>query len=212
MRPGLREVQRIWKGKECDLVLSIGTGFKEQPASPKAPNVRNLLQDGAIARLYRASMSSLSLDSGNNWKDHWLGLEAETKAQHFRLDLPLEGKEPAIDDIDQMPRLQQQVRRNLGDLKGLARAVKAVSFFFELDRPLIREGVGYSCRGSILSRSPNSRALLQNFALEYPYAQFLTSNEASLGFLDPSSICLECGRFQKAVTFLVRHPSEVVNL
>jgi hypothetical protein len=62
------------------------TGFKEQLSLPKAPNVRNLFQDGAVTALYRASMSSLSLDGGNNWKDHWFGLEEETKGQHFRLD------------------------------------------------------------------------------------------------------------------------------
>ena len=212
VRPGLREVQRVWKDGECDLVLSIGTSFKKELSSPKAPNVRNLFQDGAVARLYRASMSSLSLDSGNNWKDHWLGLEEETRGQHFRLNLPLKGKVPDLDDVDQIPRLQHEVRHHVGDLKGVSRAAKAVSFFFELDGPLTREGTGYRCRGSILSRSPNSRALLQNLALEYPNAQFLTNNETSLGFLNTNDICQDCGRFEKVVTFSVRHPSELVNL
>jgi hypothetical protein len=212
VRPGLREVRRVWKDGECDLVLSIGTGFKEELSSPKAPNVRNLFQDGAIARLYRASMSSLSLDSGNNWKDHWLGLEEEKRGQHFRLDLPLKGKEPLIDDAHQIPQLQHEVRHHLGDLKGVSRAVKAVSFFFELDGPVTAEGADYRCRGSILSRSPNSRSDLQVLALEYPSAQFLTNNETSLGFLDATNICQGCGRFVKKVTFLVRHPTELVNL
>ncbi|OBT56265.1 hypothetical protein VE04_05112 [Pseudogymnoascus sp. 24MN13] len=135
LRPGRRQVQRIWNDEDCDIVLSIGTGFKEQLTSPKAPNVRNLFQDGAIARLYRASMSSLSLDSGNSWKDHWHGLEKDIKGQHFRLDVPLKGRVPNIDEVDQMADLQDQVRNNLGDMDGLARAFKAVSFFFELDEP-----------------------------------------------------------------------------
>jgi len=189
----------------------MGTGYQEHVSSPKAPNVRNLFQDGTVARLYRASMSSLSLDGGNSWKDHWSGLEKTTKEHHFRLDLPLKGKEPAIDDIDQMPELQRQVRRHLGDLKGLARVFMAVSFFFELDEPIIAEGVGYRCRGSILSRSPNSRALQQKLALEYPYAQF-SINDNTVGFLDPLDTCPGCGRFQKSVTFLIRHPGEKVNL
>jgi hypothetical protein len=212
VRPGLREVQRIWKDGECDIVLSIGTGFKEQLTSPKAPNVRNLFQDGAVARLYRASMSSLSLDGGNSWKDHWHGLEEDTKGQHFRLDLPLKGNEPHIDDVDQMPSLQDQVRHNLGDLNGLARAFKAVSFFFELDEPPVHAGNTYRCRGSILSRSPDSRALLQNLVTTYPYSQFVTNSETSLGSLSINDICQGCGRFQKTVTFSVRHPSDVVDL
>lgn len=96
----------------------------------KGSKCSKFFQDGALARLYRASMSLLSLDSRSNWKDHWLGLEGVTKGQQFRLDLPLKGKEPDIDDVDEMPGLQHQVRHQLGDLKGLARAVKAVSFFF----------------------------------------------------------------------------------
>ena len=211
VRPGMCEVARIWANKECDIVLSMGTGYQEQLSSPIAPNVRNLFQDGTVARLYRAFMSSLSLDGENSWKDHWSGLEKTTKGQHFRLDLPLNGKEPALDDIDQMPELQRQVRCHLGELSGLARVFKAVSFFFELDEPIIGERLGYRCRGSILSRSPNSRALLQNIALEYPYTQFLMNNE-SLGFLDPLDVCQDCGNFQKSVTFLIRHPSEKVNL
>ncbi|OBT38524.1 hypothetical protein VE00_11036 [Pseudogymnoascus sp. WSF 3629] len=42
LRPGRQEVRRIWKDEDYDIVLSIGTGFKEQLTSPKVPNVRNL--------------------------------------------------------------------------------------------------------------------------------------------------------------------------
>jgi hypothetical protein len=47
-------------------------------------------------------MSSLSLDSGNSWKDHWHGLEKDIKGQHFCLDVPLKGRVPNIDEVDQM--------------------------------------------------------------------------------------------------------------
>ncbi|OBT64129.1 hypothetical protein VE03_06283 [Pseudogymnoascus sp. 23342-1-I1] len=177
-----------------------------------APNVRNLFQDGAIARLYRASMSSLSLDSGNSWKDHWHGLEKDIKGQHFRLDVPLKGRVPNIDEVDQMADLQDQVRNNLGDMDGLARAFRAVSFFFELNEPPIREGIIYVCRGSILSRSPDSRALVQNITSRYPYSRFITDDEVSLGSLSLDDICQGCGRFQKKVTISVRHPVDVVDL
>jgi hypothetical protein len=77
---------------------------------------------------------------------------------------------------------------------------------------LAPDGAIYRYCGSILCRSPDSQAILQNLAIEYPYAQFLTNNNKSLGFLDPSNICPECGLFQKEVTFIMRHPSKVVNL
>jgi hypothetical protein len=157
-------------------------------------------------------MSSLSLDSGNSWKDYWHGLEEDVKGQHFRLDVPLKGKVPDIDEVDQMSSLQGQVGNNLGDMDGIARAFKAVSFFFELDEPPIREGIIYMCHGSILSRSPNSRALLQNIASTYPYSRFITDAEVSLGFLSIDDVCEGCGRFQKKVTISVRHPIDVVDL
>jgi hypothetical protein len=62
VRPGLFQARRIWGDTGCDLVLSIGTGFQQKLLSPVASNVRNLLQDGALARVYRASMQSLSLN------------------------------------------------------------------------------------------------------------------------------------------------------
>ena len=211
VRPGLREVRRIWNNTDCDLVLSIGTGFEQKLMSPVASNVRNLLQDGAMARFYRAAMQSLSLNGQLSWEDHWSGLGEDAKRQHFRLNLPLVGKEPEIDDVDKMQYLHEQIQYHLGDIDGIARAFKAVTFFFELDGPLILEGARYCCQGSILSRSPDSCDLLQSLSSSYPYAQFF-NQEVSLGFLSASDLCKLCGRFQKTITFYVRHPSDRVNL
>ncbi|XMA20786.1 hypothetical protein WAI453_013577 [Rhynchosporium graminicola] len=70
VRLGLLEVQRIWDNRDYDIVLSIGTGFEQKLMSPVASNVRNLLQDGAFARFYRAAMQSLSLNSQLSWEDY----------------------------------------------------------------------------------------------------------------------------------------------
>ena len=211
VRPGLHEVRRIWKDGDCDLVLSIGTGFEQKLLSPVAANVRNLFQDGALARLYRASMQSLSLNGQISWEDHWYGLEEETKKQQFRLNLPLIGKEPDIDDVDKMQYLYDQVPYHLGDMDGIVRAFKAVSFFFELDGPPVLDGGLYRCRGSILSRSPDSRNLVQNLGTSYPYTQFFI-DEISAGFVSTNDICSLCERFRKVIVFYVRHPSDRVNL
>lgn len=207
VRPGLREVRRIWKDGDCDLVLSVGTGYEQKVLSPVASNVRTLFQDGAFARFYRASMQSLSLNGQLSWEDHWHGLEEDAKHKHFRLNLPLVGKEPEIDDVGRMQYLHDQVKYHLGDIEGIARAFKAVFFFFELDQPLEFRGASYTCRGSILSRSPDSQALVQNVMSGYPYAQFF-NNRSSLGFLTMDDICIYCERFRKSITFEVRHPSD----
>lgn len=211
VRPGLREVRRIWGDDECDVVLSIGTGFKSKLVSPISSNVRNFLQDGALARFYRASMQSLSLNGQLSWEDHWHGLGEEAKKRHFRLNLPLVGEEPALDDVDKMQYLYDQIQHQLGDMEDIVRAFKAAAFFFELDGlPTLENGL-YLCRGSILSRSPDSRALIRSLGAKYPYIQFL-NQEVSLGFLAPDDNCKLCGRFRKAVSFYIRHPSDRVNL
>jgi hypothetical protein len=156
-------------------------------------------------------MESLSLNGQISWEDHWLGLDEDVKKQQYRLNLPLSEKEPKIDSVDKMQYLYDQVQHHLGDVNGIARTFKAVSFFFELDGPLARDGRGYRCRGSILSRSPDSRDLVQNLGTTFPYAQFYVQ-ETSLGFLGPNDVCDLCGRFRKAVEFYVRHPSDRVNL
>ena len=179
--------------------------------SPVASNVRNIFQDGAMARFYRAAMQSLSLNGQTSWEDHWSGLDEDAKRRQFRLNLPLVGKEPEIDDVDKMQYLHNQIRYHLGDIESIARAFKAVTFFFELDRPLILEEGRYCCHGTILSRSPDSLDLVQSLGRSYPSAQFFY-HDLSLGFLSASDICKLCGRFQKAVTFHVRHPSDRVNL
>jgi len=156
-------------------------------------------------------MQSLSLNGQLSWEDHWHGLDEEAKKQHFRLNLPLVDREPGIDDVDKMQYLHDQIPSHLGDMEGIVRAFKAVEFFFELDQPLIFEGGGFTCHGSILSRSPDSSALVQNLRTTYPSAQFL-NQEASLGFLGLNDLCESCGRFQKLVTFHIRHPSDRVDL
>ena len=156
-------------------------------------------------------MQSLSLNGQLSWEDHWHGLDEEEKKRHFRLNLPLVGQEPRIDDVDKMQYLRNQIYHHLGDMEGIARAFKAASFFFELNGPLVFEGGQYTCHGSILSRSPDSRALVQSLRTSYPFAQFL-HQESSLGYLAAKDLCELCGRFQKLIKFHIRHPSDRVNI
>ena len=93
----------------------------------------------------------------------------------------------------------------------IVRVFKAVTFFFELHGPLVQDGARYKCRGAILSRSLNSRDLLQTIRANYPYTQ-LFFNETSLGFVGPTDLCDLCGRFRKEVSFHVRHPTDRVNV
>ncbi|KFY30375.1 hypothetical protein V494_08174, partial [Pseudogymnoascus sp. VKM F-4513 (FW-928)] len=196
VRPGQYAVSRKWKDGDCDIVLSIGNGFEQKPLSPVASNFRNLFLDGALSRLYRASMESLSLNGQNSWDDHWHGLDEETRTNHFRLNLPLEGKEPSIDDIDSMDSLYQKTMSHQGDMMEIVRAFKGVTFFFELDRALVDDGPFYICYGSILSRSPDSPRFIRRLISDYPYAQFF-NHGTSLGYISNNDICKLCGLYTK---------------
>jgi hypothetical protein len=156
-------------------------------------------------------MSSLSLSGENSWRDHWHGLHEKTRVRHFRLDLPLTEQEPRLDDADKMQDMERLVRLDSGSLKDISRALKAASFFFELSEPIHPIGSSYLCKGLILCRSPNSRALIQNLSAEYPSVHFATNTDISLGLLSATDLCSVCGRFQKAVSFEVRHPKEVID-
>ncbi|OBT38902.1 hypothetical protein VE00_10784 [Pseudogymnoascus sp. WSF 3629] len=210
VRVGLRQVSRIWEDGDCDLLLSIGNGFEQKPLSPIASNFRNLFLDGALARLYRASMESLSLSGQNSWDDHWHGLDEETKTNHFRLNLPLEGKEPGIDDINCMDYLYEKTMQHQGDMDDIVRAFLGATFFFELDGTLVEEGPFYICYGSILSRSPDSPAFVRRLSA-FPYAQFF-NHGTSLGYISNNDICKLCGRYTKLVAFRVRHSSDQADI
>jgi hypothetical protein len=173
--------------------------------------MRNLFQDGALLRIYRAFMESLSLHGQNSWDDHYHGLDEEARKRHYRLNLPLHGKEPDIDDVGMMQSLSDEVAYNLGDVDGIARAFIAVSFFFELDGPLVRDGAYYTCYGSVLSRSPNSQALIQRLNASYPYTTF-SNHGKSLGYVQKDDVCKLCGLYRKPVVFRVRQYSEQINI
>lgn len=192
-------------------MVSIGTGYQVKPTSPRAPNFRNILQDGALVRLYRASMPSLSLNGENCWQDHFYGLEKDIRASHFRPDLPLQSKEPRINDVEKMPLLQDLTQSHAVDLEEIARALKATSFFLELNTHLVRKGHSYTCYGSILCRSPNNQALVDSILAEFPSATFDVDN-ISLGALSQSDVCGICGRFQKCVMFQVNHRDETITI
>jgi hypothetical protein len=77
-------VRRIWNEGDCDLVLSVGNGFQQKLFSPVASHMRNLFQNGALLRIYRAFMESLSLHGQNSWDDHYHGLDEEARKRHYR--------------------------------------------------------------------------------------------------------------------------------
>jgi hypothetical protein len=207
----------IWpSASQPDVALSVGTGFLENStARTTGKPLRGILCDGFIPRLFRSLMSSPSLHGQNSWAALMNRLNEDQRRDYFRLNLPLKGKEPSLDDVSQMSFLQQSVaahvrRSNMCAEIGLA--LWAASFFFELEgRPSFSNGL-YTCKGSILCRRPNGVLLVDQIMRKYPTAQFMCKSEKILGSLGKHNGCPHCGYFCKLVSFDVRHLDESFTL
>lgn len=135
MELALWECPKIWTSDTTpDVVLSLGTGKEDDLRSPKAPNFRNVLDDGFIPRLCRSFMSSL--DGERAWRDLANRLDDNSRGNYFRLNVPFSGGEPRLDDVGRMDELRQSVHlqpEGPRDRKRIALAILVTSFYFELD-------------------------------------------------------------------------------
>ncbi|KAI9888422.1 MAG: hypothetical protein M1814_000484 [Vezdaea aestivalis] len=204
--PALCESHIVWPANgEPNVLLSVGTGYDNRLQSNTELAVWNILRDGFIARLFRASMALLS--GQNAWRDLWNRLREDVRSDYFRLNLPLGRSEPSLDDVEAMDDLRVQAARHVAaedDSRagsGIAEVVEALltaSFFFELDD----EGFGFvgrSCNGSILCRSPHPRALVRRILDSYPDARFVSEKGSYVAALSESDICARCGSYGKGI-------------
>jgi hypothetical protein len=214
---GLWELGMIWPNiTKPDLVVSCGTGYTRAAASPKMKPMRGVVADGFIPRIIRSFKSSPSLDGEQSWTQLMNRLDEASKANYFRLNSPLDmEKEPELDDVSQMPYLRETGRLHASALDNnpeLVRAFWATSFVFELDERAEYLGGVYQCRGSILSRSPDTRALTDLLSRKFPNATFVSSSDVVLGRLQDSDGCATCGYYRKIVQFSVHQKHEATNI
>lgn len=158
------------------MVLCLGTGTED---GPKAPHFRHVFDDGFIPRLCRSFMSSL--DGERVWHGLLNPLDEDAKADYFRLNIPLRGSEPRLDDVKQMEDLREYVQLQPSgheDRIQIASALITTSFFFELERKPIINHDHFSCLGV---------------------------NDIVLGAVSTQDICKRCHLYRKKITFSVRH-------
>ena len=192
-------------------VLSISMGFTQPNLTPNTPTYQGVFRDGFITRLFCAPMSSLLLNSQNRWRDHWNQLREETRNDHIWMNIPLQPKQSAIDDVKSMPELCKQVHTHLAttdDIANIRQVILASKFFFELNKVLAPDGYWYRCWGSILHKSPDSMALVDQVLNLFPEAWFNTSRDMLLGPIMREDICEWCGSYWKSVMFHVCDPSK----
>ena len=209
----LWESRYIWPSlSKPDLVLSLGTGTTHA-SSPAAPNFRHVVHDGFIPRLWRSFMSSL--DGQAAWRDLWNRLDDTSRENCFRLNISLSSNGPAMDDIDRMNELRGYVHSqpyNHDDRERIVFALLTSTFYFELTSTPCFFFDRYFCHGSIRCRLKGTTICQVLRRTHGSSLAFMTERE-TLGYFAPDrDLCTKCSRYNKQVGFIVRHPTDLVNI
>lgn len=199
---GLWELGKIWpRCAQPTMVLSIGTGSRSASAGHSGLAPRGIIQDGFVARAYRAFMSSPSLDGQSSWLALLNGVDESVSGNYHRLNLTFDGPEPELDDIGQMMDLPRQVQSQFTLPPELKMKLWASRFFFEIeDEPKYFLGY-YVCRGNILCLFRDARALLRHVHNACGDVSFVLNQGKRLAPLDNISCCPTCGFYRQAVKF-----------
>ncbi|KAK3672622.1 hypothetical protein LTR78_007434 [Recurvomyces mirabilis] len=161
----LWELRHLWPDRSTpDFALSIGTGYSESLLSRACVGTQSPVRDRFIARLFKTFMKSL--DGEKMWKEFHNSLPDYAKQRYHRINIAVEGSEPAIDDIASMHNLKRQALAFLERDNNLQAALDAMIsslFYFELEDVPEQCETGYVCDGHIYCRlalPPNGRRWL----------------------------------------------------
>ncbi|CAG8138277.1 unnamed protein product, partial [Penicillium salamii] len=206
----LRESGIIWPMvKRYDLLLSVGTGFSTSSPSDST-GFLDRIREGALPRLFRAMMSSPSMDGKQGFLEALNYLPHSSTPDIFRLDQAIDGTLPALDDTCSLEKMSNM---DFAVPAELVRSILASAmFFFELDESPVQGNASFYCRGSVLCSRPNPTEILQRVLVEFPGARFRSGQDHDLGSIDPVDICQLCGYFRKRVAFRVTSLEERVSI
>ena len=153
------------------------------------------------------------MDGERRWMDVTNRLDDNTRADYFRLNVPFEGDEPRLDDVEVMDELRRSVQLEpnaLRDRSSIAFALLVASFFFELAAIPTFEANHYICQGFVRCRNDSKAVLEALMRLQgTTMLEFVNENEG-LATLTPQDICPLCHMYSKKVQFYVRHLDDVI--
>ena len=193
------EALRLWPGGTIDVAISVGTG--EEPRQPKLAN--------SLSRLLSAF--NIFLDG----QHQFLNIKRTTSDQDtLRLNSQL-ARPIRLDNADSIEEQKHYVQCDpqiCQDLVGAATALLTSSFYFQLDRPVFYNLGIYYCQGSIHCRGDYRRVADALTELYSSQIEFLTQTEVLTKCELGQDICSVCHRYQKHVSFSVRHPSDLITI
>ncbi|KAJ5146619.1 uncharacterized protein N7515_001183 [Penicillium bovifimosum] len=203
----LKESTLIWPGRNRpDLLVSVGTGYTAPERQFRHTRPGGILQDGAVARLIRATVSSPSMDGEQAFLEAQNYVSSHMRADIYRVNKLFHGPLPWLDDVEKLAELAESTFCVPDEL---VRAILVTgTLFFELDGcPTMRQGTIF-CEGSILCTSTQPRKLIGRILAEIPGAEFQIDHQGPLGLVGEDNGCQDCGYYRKKVSFAVNSLDE----
>jgi hypothetical protein len=139
------EWRLIWGSNLCsqaDILISLGTGF--DPHKRERPTQRNALKRGIYREtkhMFKMAADRMhdALDCEKAWREHVRHLPEDlAKSRFMRYSPEFVKSLPALDEVDQLDRLQDMARkdlaRNAAQFERMAMHLVATSFYFETEK------------------------------------------------------------------------------
>ena len=195
-------------------MISLDTEYQRQPtSSPCTSGPQEILRDEFIPQSYHAFMSSLS--GRKLWQEFQNCGRGDTEGQYFRFDIEFDGREPSLDNINQMKELKLQTQAEYSESKeldNLARCVVASLFYFKFESTPQYENREISCTGHILCRLWSSDPALKIVLLQLfkSLTKFTLQNHILPGIIENHSFTDRYGNFQKRVEFTVNSQQQQI--
>ncbi|KAK6431703.1 hypothetical protein LTR95_012132, partial [Oleoguttula sp. CCFEE 5521] len=147
------ELRNLWPSRVIDFALSIGTGVSQASTVAYGTGPYSPVKDRFVARVFRTVMKSM--DGERVWREIFNSLAEKDRDCYHRLNLPLDGKEPDLDDVESMTDLKQQSLQWLVLEKRLAAPVDSIiasMFYFEIDTYDLQPDGLFRCVGIVYCR------------------------------------------------------------
>lgn len=155
-----------------------------------------------------------SLDGERAWRDIANRFDDTTKADYFRLNVPFEGAEPPLDDLECIDGLRKSVHlqpQGARDRADAASALLVASFYFELELLPKYEAGQYLCTGMIRCRNDFDAVLKSLTRIHTSQLELMTEIE-SLGILTMDDVCKNCHLYHKRVQFHVQQLEDIITI
>lgn len=200
----------MYKTDDCriDHMVSLGTGSMSTPKHELGPHTPK--RDRFIQRLFGSFMDQL--DGEKQWKTFIRCIPHELQHRFHRLNVPLRGVEPALDDTEAIEHLKEDTLYSLernDQLHTIENTMVASIFYFELDTIDRLEGGTLRCSGTIFCR------LSLEAASRHVLHEWLKKNAACFVLGTQSIPCVSGpGRsfFRRSVSFIATNLDEQLSI